>query len=139
MKSLIRRGKDGWRERFFGLKNWMFGWDDQLLLEKDAAWKKIGNQNFQIDDYKKKFSVKAELPGYSGKDINVKAEKGVVRIEAKMETKRKESKNGCYRYENNYQAIRGSFALPKEADVRTLKTSFHNGRLEIDLAKKQAK
>jgi HSP20 family molecular chaperone IbpA len=136
MKNLIRRERKGELDSLFGLRNWMFGWDDELLLEKSSPWVNIIRQDFRVSDDKGRFSLKAELPGYAQKDIWIEAKNGILSIEAKKEEKKELKKKGYYQYQNSFQVLQRNFTLPKEVDTKTLKTSFENGKLEINLTKK---
>lgn len=136
MKDLVRRNSNVWLDNFFGLKNWMFGWDDELLLEKVPSFGDLVNQRFEVLNDKDRFCVRAQLPGYGQKDIRVEVKKGVLSVGAQKEAKKEVERKGYFQYQNSYQAFQRSFILPKDADARTLKTAFKDGRLEINLAKK---
>lgn len=83
------------------------------------------------------FTITAELPGMTRKDIDVGYEDGVLTIRGeKEEEKQEEHGNGrrYHLYERSYGTFQRSFAIPA-ADPEQIKAEFADGVLTVHLPK----
>ena len=83
------------------------------------------------------FTITLDVPGFTKDDLNVKVHEGVLKVSG--ERKRTENgDNGHYRY---YERPEGSFSrsfrLPDFLDGESVKGTYENGVLSIELQKKE--
>ena len=92
---------------------------------------------FEIKENKEGFSITAELPGVSEKDINVTLENGILTISG--EKKSEETKEGetYYVAERSYGAFSRSIKLPYEADEKKASATYSNGVLKLTIPRSQ--
>ena len=92
-----------------------------------------------IIDNKGKFEIEVAAPGFTKKDFDVKIENGMLCIAAKKE-ETKEEKNANYtRKEFSYNSFDRSFALPENADTKSVDAKYTDGVLKLTLKKVKAK
>ena len=79
------------------------------------------------------YEVRADLPGVSLQDINVKIRNGTLTLSAKRASSREETSenNTYYHSERSYGSVSRSFSLPETVDHSTSKASFENGVLSV--------
>lgn len=121
-----------------------------LFPEFDTMWgdffkNDFFNQGIQVGtsvpavnlkEHDKKFSVEVAVPGFNKEDLKVDVENGVLTISSEREEK-KEEKDGekVTRREFNYSSFSRSFSLPENADEKSVKASYEDGMLKIDIDK----
>ena len=83
------------------------------------------------------FTINADIPGLTKKEVNVNVANGIVSIsgERKFDEK-KESDNYHYR-ERQYGSFLRTFNLPETVKEETITASFKNGTLSIELPKQE--
>ena len=111
----FRDEMDGLFSQFFG--NWPFG--------RDRFWA------VDFDENEKEFVVKAEAPGFDASDLDVSVSGNLLTIKAEKKKESKEKK-GEYFEERRFER---AITLPSGADPDKVEATYHNGILEIHLAK----
>ncbi len=79
--------------------------------------------------------VKAELPGMSKDEINVKVTDDIVTISGEKKKEENVEKKDCYRMERSYGSFTRSFRLPTEVQTEKASAKFKEGILEIRIPK----
>lgn len=82
------------------------------------------------------FSLEVAAPGFSKEDFSINIENDLLTISANTESKKEEGDKGYTRREFNYSAFSRSFTLPDSVNADTIKGSYANGILTVDLPKK---
>jgi HSP20 family protein len=77
----------------------------------------------------------AEMPGVRKSDLNVKVEKGLLKIEGRKDN-REEQGNYIYRETHDVQYHR-IFELEKNLDPQKIEASYNSGILKVVIAKKE--
>ena len=88
-----------------------------------------------VIDREKEILVKAELPGFDKKDLEVSITNNQLVIKAKTCHEEKEEKGDYLKQEINQSEIYRSVLLPAEVDEEKVKTSFKNGVLKLTIPK----
>jgi HSP20 family protein len=81
------------------------------------------------------FTVEAELPGFTVKDLEINVEPRCLRIAGKRETKEEEKKGKVIRSERCADQILLAVDLPADVDTAKVSASLKDGILTIDLPK----
>ncbi len=90
-----------------------------------------------IDEDDKNYVVKAEIPGVSKEDIDIRIEGGQVSISAEVKKESEEKKEGrTIRSERSYGYASRAFSLGSEVDQSKAEASYENGVLQLKLPKK---
>jgi len=79
--------------------------------------------------------VKAELPGMSKENIDVKVTDDIVTISGEKKKEEKVEKKNYYRMERSYGSFTRSFRLPSEVQTGKATAKFKEGVLEIRIPK----
>jgi len=79
--------------------------------------------------------VKAELPGMSKENIDVKVTDDIVTISGEKKKEDKVEEKNYYRMERSYGSFTRSFRLPSEVQTDKAKAKFKEGVLEIRIPK----
>lgn len=91
----------------------------------------------EIRDKKDALVLTAELPGLTGKDINIGLEDDVLTIsgEKREEKKEGDEESKYYLWERRYGAFHRSFTLPSAVDADKITADFDGGVLTVTLPK----
>ena len=81
------------------------------------------------------FTVEAELPGFTAKDLEINVEPRCLKIAGKRETKEEEKKGKMIRSEWCADQILRAVDLPADVDTSKVNASLKDGILTIDLPK----
>lgn len=82
------------------------------------------------------YLIKADLPGISKDDIEVKLEKGILTIKAETSSEDKEEKDGkLIRQERHFGQFMRQLSVGSDIDPDTVKASFDDGVLSLSLPK----
>jgi HSP20 family protein len=81
------------------------------------------------------FRVRAEVPGFSAKDLEISLEPRCLKIAGKRETKEEEKKGKLIRSELRADQILRAIDLPADVDTSKVSASLKDGVLTIDLPK----
>jgi HSP20 family protein len=71
--------------------------------------------------------VRAELPGFNSKDVNVEVDGGTLTISGE----RQQSSGDAYHSERSYGSFYRAIPLPENVDPDQIKATFTNGVLEV--------
>ncbi len=112
--------------RTFGrdLENWLRA--ERELLHPVAV---------NITESDEAFEVKAEVPGFNEKEIEIGVEPGRLTITGKRETKKEEKKGKTVCAESRSDQILRMVDLPAEIDTDKVTATLKNGVLELTLPK----
>lgn len=113
--------------RLFGLTKWN-DCGEALLI---ADWVPACNV---IED-EKEYCVRVELPNVKKEDVHVKMEEGLLTIEGERKEEQEEKGVKFHRRELNYGKFIRRFAMPEEADEAKIEARFHDGVLDVTIAK----
>jgi HSP20 family protein len=83
------------------------------------------------------FHLEVDLPGVKKKDIDVRVENNVLIVSAQREMKKEVDKDDYYLLESSFGKIERFFTLPDDIDTDRISADYKNGRLLIDLEKKE--
>jgi HSP20 family protein len=81
------------------------------------------------------FTVEAEVPGFTAKDLEINVEPCCLKIAGKRETKEEEKKGKTIRSEWCADQILRAVDLPADVDTAKVSASLKDGILTIDLPK----
>jgi HSP20 family protein len=79
---------------------------------------------------------RAELPGMTEKDINLKIEGNTLILKGERKMENENSKSNYHRVESYYGSFARSFRLPDTVDFDKIKADYKNGVLTITLPHK---
>lgn len=95
----------------------------------------VASPAVDITEDDKSFTLSAELPGMSEKDIQVSLAGDTLTIKGEKRKERDEKNNGAYLMERTYGEFRRSFILPDGVDSDKIVAKFANGVLTLTLPK----
>lgn len=90
-----------------------------------------------IYETKDKITLKAELPGFEEKQINLRFEDGVLTIEGERKFEKESGDENYHRVERSYGKFVRSFAIPAGIEGDRIAATFNNGVLTVDLPKRE--
>lgn len=79
--------------------------------------------------------VKADLPGVSPADVNVKVRDNQLIITGERKGEKEVSEKDVYRMESSYGKFTRQIALPSKVKVEEIKASYSNGILTVQVPK----
>jgi HSP20 family protein len=120
-------GLSPWRREMDDLFK-AFDWDGQLAGFRPAV---------DIAEDEDRFVIKADLPGVSEKEIEIKVHDGVLLLTGKREESTEEKKEGGYYRERRGGSFCRQFRLGSSVDAEKIAASYKNGVLEVILPKKE--
>lgn len=88
-----------------------------------------------ISEDEKEYTVKAELPGMSEKDIEVTWHDGLLRIKGEKKAEKEEKKKGTYYRECSYGSFVRDISLEDVADWKDIEAKYKNGVLTVKVPK----
>lgn len=106
--------------------------------EQDASlW--AGNWSPAVDvlEQKDAILVKADLPGMRREDIDVSIENNVLSIRGEKKHDAEHKEGDVIRCERYYGTFHRAFTLPSSVDPQKVQAQFHDGVLELQIAKKE--
>lgn len=81
---------------------------------------------------------KADLPGLSSSDIDVRVENQTLTIAGERKFDKEDAQHGFHRIERNYGSFVRSFAVPNVFDTEKVSAAYKDGVLTVTLPKKEA-
>lgn len=84
------------------------------------------------------FHVEIDMPGIKKEDIDVRIDNNTLTVSGERKMKKEVKKKDYYLMESSFGRIERSFLLPKGIDQDKIKAEFKDGRLVIDLEKKES-
>lgn len=91
-----------------------------------------------ISETDKEFAIKAELPEVRKEDVKVSVDNGVVTIQGERKQEKEEKGKKFHRVERYYGNFVRSFTLPDNIDEASVKASFKDGMLNLQIPKTEA-
>ncbi len=100
-----------------------------------------GNWSPPVDIYESGSDVvlKAEIPGISQDEIEIKIEDDTLVLKGERKFRKKTDDENYYRIERSYGTFVRSFTLPNSVDQDDVKATYEDGVLKIVMSKKQEK
>lgn len=125
-------------EEFLGQK-WPSLWNWQHMPSVDNLFEFEGQRLPSLDVINRDSEVliKAEVPGFDKKDINITIADGILTIKGQSSKESKEEKGDYYRREISSSSIARSVSLPTNVDDSKIIANLKNGILEIKLPKSE--
>jgi HSP20 family protein len=80
--------------------------------------------------------LRAELPGMSEKQIDVKLEGNTLTLKGERKMDNEDKKNNYHRVESFYGAFTRSFRLPDTVDLEKISADYKNGVLTVTIPQK---
>ena len=110
---------------------------------KPAKFRATSNSLMSTDvkEFKDRFELSLELPGYKKEDVNLSLKDGYITVEAKRDEKHDEKdEDGHYiRRERYVGTVQRSFYVGDDVTQDDIKAKFDNGILELNVPKIEAK
>ena len=119
----------------------IFDWDFESLLDRfysnSNANYGTGFPKVDVTENKDNYTIDAELPGYSEKDVDVKVDGDLLTISSvtKEEKEKKDSEKEYIIRERHERSFSRSFTIPKDIDREKIKALYKNGVLTLELPK----
>jgi HSP20 family protein len=88
-----------------------------------------------IAETDKEFVIKAEIPEVKKEDVKVTVDSGVLTIRGERKQEKEEKGKKFHRIERRYGSFTRSFTLPDNIDENTIKASFNEGMLKLQIPK----
>ncbi len=80
--------------------------------------------------------LRAEVPGVSEKDIDLKLEGNILTLKGEKRHEHEEERNNYHRMESFYGSFTRSFTLPDSVDRDHIKADYKNGILTVTIPQK---
>lgn len=77
--------------------------------------------------------LRAELPGVSEKEIDLKLEGNMLTLKGERKLENEENRNNYHRVERFYGSFSRSFTLPETVDCDKIKAEYKNGVLTVTI------
>jgi HSP20 family protein len=77
--------------------------------------------------------LRAELPGMSEKQIELKLEGNTLTLKGERKMDKEDKKNNYHRVESFYGSFTRSFRLPETVDLETISADYKNGVLTVTI------
>jgi len=116
-----------------------FGKSDRWpsLRRSSRVWPEV-SPRFEVSETDKEVRVKAELPGFEEKDIEVILDENVLTIRGEKKEEHEEKKRNYYLSELSYGRFQRSIPLPSGVDRERAKASFKRGVLTVRMPKTES-
>jgi len=88
-----------------------------------------------IHDAKDTVTVRAELPGMKKEDIDISLQEGVLTLSGERKGSRDYQSGGASPSERWFGRFQRNLSLPYKVDTKTIKATYTDGVLTIELAK----
>ncbi len=118
---------------FFEDEGWIHGHDLDHWLKAESEF--LTPVSVELSETDTEVSVRAEVPGFSEKDLEIGVEPGRLFIKGKVEKKSEEKKKKTIYSEISSNEIFRSVSLPADVDPEEVTAVLKNGVLEITMAK----
>jgi HSP20 family protein len=84
------------------------------------------------------FHVEIDMPGVKKEDIDVRIDNNILTVSGERKMKKEVKKKDYYLMESSFGRVQRSFSLPKGIDQDKINAQYKDGRLVIDLEKKES-
>ncbi len=97
----------------------------------------LTNRELKVDIYEKgdTIVINAELPGVAKEDISVDIKGKLVTLGGERKSDEEIKEDNCYRRERRYGKFERTFNLPFEVNSDSVKATYSNGVLRLDIPK----
>lgn len=120
--------RDNWFSRIFDDP-----FNDFLPAGKDSFFSSM--PSVDVKENKKEYSVRAEIPGMTEKDINLTLNDGVLNIKGEKKEENEEKSDESYYSECRYGSFSRSIPLGKNVKWEDAKAKYKNGVLTVTVPK----
>ena len=118
---------------FFADHGWIHGHDLDHWLKAESEF--LAPVSVELSETDTELAVRAEVPGFAEKDLEIGVEPGRLFIKGKVETKSEEKKKKTIYSEIATNEIFRSISLPSEIDPGKVTAVLRNGVLDVTMAK----
>jgi HSP20 family protein len=130
-----------WNPRRSYLSRWN-EWDNFLNDFFGDHWENtVNNHNWSpavdIKEDDDKFTLLADLPGLSKKDIKINVKENMLHITGERSVEKKDDRDDYYRIERRRGRFNRSFRLPDSVIENEIKAKFKDGVLSVSLPKSE--
>lgn len=119
------------RNKVDRLFNRFFEAEEEPMLT--AKWAPVAD----ILETKDAYIVRAELPGFEEKDINIEIENNVLTLKGERKFEAKTEEKDFRRIERNYGQFMRTFTLPQNVYTDKITAVYVNGVIEVTVPKKE--
>ncbi len=115
-------------------------WDHFLTEFFGNGWERNSNAwypSVDISEDENAFTITADLPGISKKDINMNVKENVLTVSGNRNYEKKDKKDTYYRMERGYGKFSRSFQLPDNVTENKITANFKNGVLTVCVPKSE--
>jgi HSP20 family protein len=91
-----------------------------------------------IEEKDNEIVVKADIPGVSEKDLEVRLENNTLTLKGERKFEKEDKQKGYHRIERGYGSFVRSFALPAAVDADKVQAHYKDGVLTVTLPKTEA-
>jgi len=95
----------------------------------------MGMPDIDLIENANEYTLKAALPGWQPKDVNVTYERGAVTISGDVKEEKEEKDKTYHRKEISQKSFTRTLDLPGDVDVDKANADFRNGLLTLTLPK----
>lgn len=113
---------------------------DRLMdsVFSDIGWQTApGYPRVDVRQTGEGYTLEAELPGLTEKDVTVRVEENRLVLESSREEEHEEKQNGYLLRERYSRSFRRSFQLPNDVDRERISAQFRNGLLTLTLPRSE--
>lgn len=118
---------------FFEDEGWIHGHDLNHWLKAESEF--LTPISVELSESETELAVRAEVPGFSEKDLEIGVEPGRLFIKGRVEKKTEEKKKKTIYSEISSNEIFRSVNLPSDVDPEKVTAVLKNGVLDITMAK----
>ena len=119
------------RNKVDRLFNRFFETEEEPMLT--AKWAPVAD----ILETKDAYIVRAELPGFEEKDINIEIENNILTLKGERKFEAKTEEKDFRRIERNYGQFMRTFTLPPNVYTDKVTAAYANGIIEVVVPKKE--
>jgi HSP20 family protein len=110
-------------------------WDRFLDPLFDAPLERKSVPAIDVKETENGYSLDAELPGMTDKDIEVKIEGNMLTLSTKKDEEKEEKNDNYLLKERRSFGFTRSFVVPEDVDAEKISAEFKNGLLTLSLPK----
>lgn len=111
----------------------------ERMYMQDSKTSSVYLPNTDIIEGKDEWVIVSEIPGVKKEDISISFEDSMLKIEAKKELLKKNSKDNDKLSEIQFGTYKRKFKLAPDVDSSKIEASYENGVLELTIPKKKEK
>ena len=115
-------------------------WDHFLEDIFGDGWKKNSNSwspSVDVSEDNNTYTITADLPGISKKDINMNVKENVLRISGERKNANDKKTSTYFRTERGFGTFNRSFHLPDNVNDKKITADFKNGVLTVIIPKSE--